>query len=370
MWMLSLLNKEKESRKPEVMHALERLGFGAFFLAQLSDVDEAHWSVGRVAAWDGAFGEVISNGTHPAELSGKLRRELDGPLVTGDWVLGDVVDDRMVIRRRLERRTALIRRIAGATSLPQVVVANVDVLLIVTSANSDMNERRLERYLAAAWDSGARPIVVVNKADLVPDVSEWTSRVTEVAAGAPVIAVSAHSGVGLDALAVFAQPGTTLALVGSSGVGKSSIINAWLGSPLQHTGALDHVERGRHTTTRRALLSLPSGAMLIDTPGMREFGLIESGSGLDCAFEDVSRLASRCRFADCSHDGEPGCAVSQAVAAGELPPSRLASYLKLQREAVAMQARTDQRLALQRKRDYRARTRASRQRYALGHKGR
>src|SRR5690606_4110781 len=283
--------------------------------------------------WDGALGEVISDGAHTAEISGKLRRELDGPLVTGDWVLGDVVDDRMMIRRRFERRTALVRRIAGATSLPQVVVANVDVLLIVTSTHSDMNERRLERYLAAAWDSGARPVVVVNKADLVSDVDEWTSRVTAIVGGATVHAVSAHTGVGLGALAALAQPGTTLALVGSSGVGKSSIINAWFNSPLQHTGALDHVERGRHTTTRRSRLQLPSGAMLIDTPGMREFGLAEVGSGLDAAFDDVSRLASRCRFADCSHDGEPGCAVTRAVELGELPASRLGSYLKLQREA-------------------------------------
>lgn len=369
MWNLHWLKTNQGSDSTE-FEALVRFGFGAYFGSQVSEDDDPNWVLARVASWDGAMGEVMAHRQYLAELSGKLRREGNGPPVTGDWVLGRVEGERMVIQRLLTRRTALVRRIAGTTSDAQVVVANVDVLLIVTSANSDLNERRLERYLAAAWDSGARPVVVLNKVDLVSDLSEWTARVSAVALGVDVVAVSAHTGLGRDLLEAYATPGTTLALVGSSGVGKSSIVNGWFGTERQGTAAVDDAERGRHTTTRRCLLQLPTGALLVDTPGMREFGLVEAGAGLEAVFEDVSRLAVACRFNDCRHEGEPGCAVARAVDAGELASERLASYNKLQREAIAMQARTDQRLAQQFKRQHKAQTRASRARYQHGHKGR
>lgn len=369
MWNLKTLRTNEGQDTSEAV-ALGQLGFGAFFLAQLGDSDDQGWIVARVASWDGAMGEVISERVYLAELSGKLRHDASGPPVTGDWVLGRIEGDRVVIQRLLERRTALVRRIAGATSLTQIVVANVDVLLIVTSANTDLNERRLERYLAAAWDSGARPVVVLNKVDLVEDPAEWIARVSAAALGVDVIAASAHTGLGREAIERYAAPGVTLALVGSSGVGKSSLINGWLGAERQGTAAVDDAERGRHTTTRRALLQLPSGALLVDTPGMREFGLTEAGAGLDAVFEDIARLAAGCRFADCRHDGEPGCAVGAAVEAGALSSERLVSYAKLQREAAAMQARTDQRLAQQLKRQYKARSKASRSHYQQRHKGR
>lgn len=369
MWTLESL-RENESQDAAEHEASARLGFGEFFRAQLNEGDDPRWVVSRVTAWDGTAGEVLGARALAAELSGKLRREGGGLPVTGDWALGRLEGDRVVIQRLLDRRTCLVRRVAGVTSNVQVVVANVDVLLIVTSANSDLNERRLERYLAAAWDSGARPVVVLNKVDLVSEVDSWMARVSAVALGVDVVPMSADTGFGREALESYATPGTTLALVGSSGVGKSSIINAWLGTARQTTGGLDDVERGRHTTTRRALLQLPSGALVVDTPGMREFGLVEVGAGFDSAFEDVSRLSAQCRFADCLHDAEPGCAVRAAVQVGELDVARLASYSKLLREATAMQARTDQRLAQQLKRQHKVRSKAVRSHYQQGHKGR
>lgn len=351
--------------------ALRTWGFGTHFAEQIVlGAAEPDVVVARVLSWDGAAGSVFSDGVWPAELSGRLRNEVDGTPVTGDWVVGRAEADRLVIDRLLERKTALVRRVAGATSRHQAVVANVDILLIVTSANTDLNERRLERYLAAAWDSGARPVVVINKVDLVDDPAPWVERVMAVALGVEVLAVSAHTSAGWDALGALAKPGTTLALVGSSGVGKSSLINQWLGNTSQVTGAIDAVERGRHTTTRRSLLQLPTGGLLVDTPGMREFGLTEVGGGLDAAFDDIVQLARECRFTDCHHEGEPGCAVCGAVDSGALASERLASYFKLRREAVAMQARTDQRLAVALKRQWKVRSKASRARYNQGHKGR
>lgn len=349
-------------------------GFGTHFAAQLCSDGEhaadADVVVARVLTWDGASGSVVSDGVWPAELYGRLKHQGVDPPVTGDWVVGRAEADRLVISRVLERKTALVRRVAGLTSRHQAIVANVDTLMIVTSANTDLNERRLERYLAAAWDSGARPVVVINKIDLVSDQEPWLERVKAVALGVDVLAVSAHTAEGWQALSALAKPGATLAFVGSSGVGKSSLINQWLGVVSQVTGAIDEVERGRHTTTRRALLQLPTGGLLVDTPGMREFGLTEAGDGLDATFDDIVMLARSCRFADCHHGGEPGCAVDAAVDSGVLAAERLASYFKLRREALAMQARTDQRLAGELKRQWKVRSKASRARYNQGHKGR
>lgn len=350
--------------------SLARWGFDGYFADQIGQGDDPAWVVLRVATWDGVAGEVIADGVRLAEQSGKFKQATAAQPATGDWALARLEGQRLIIQRILQRRTALVRRASGRGSQSQVVVANVDVLFVVTSANRDLSERRLERYLAAALDSGAQPVIVLNKVDLVQDLQPWRDRIAKVASGVDVVQVSAHTGDGLALLDAYANPGKTLALVGSSGVGKSSLINRWLGVPVQDTGGLDQLERGRHTTTRRSILQLPNGAVLVDTPGMREFGLVDVGAGLDAAFDDVVSLAAGCRFHDCSHVGEPGCAVAEAIEHGQLEPERLESYNRLQREATVAQARGDQRLAQAIKRQNKARSRAIRSHYNAGNKRR
>jgi ribosome biogenesis GTPase len=244
-----------------------------------------------------------------------------------------------------DRRTALVRRAAGTLAEPQVVAVNVDVFFVVTAANRDFNERRLERYVAAVWNSGAAPVVVLNKVDLAGERGPLLDVVGRVALGVPVVCASAVSGEGLDALRDYIGADKTVGFIGSSGVGKSSLANRLLGREAQAVGDLRNDERGRHTTTARQLIQLPEGGVLIDTPGMRELGLLEDAGGLTTSFADVLELATRCRFRDCAHSGEPGCAVGAAVASGELPAERLASYRKLLAEIAAAERKRDPVLA-------------------------
>jgi ribosome biogenesis GTPase len=283
-----------------------------------------------------------------AELSGRLRHELlpvDRPTV-GDWVavaLGRSADDIAIVHHVLPRRTVLVRRAAGKRVEPQAVAANVDVFLVVTSANLDANARRLERYLAAIVDSGADAVVVINKVDLC-DPDELTAIARGLAPSVrnlPIVWVSATTGNGLDRLAPLLQPGRTLALIGMSGVGKSSLVNQLLGEPRQGVLPVDDNDRGRHATTRRELLVLPGGGILIDTPGMRSFGMIEYGEGVAAGFDDVLDVAAACRFRDCHHTGEPGCAITAAIDDGTLDPDRVEAYEKLAREAAAAELRTN-----------------------------
>jgi ribosome biogenesis GTPase len=294
----------------------------------------------------------VADATHPArlaQLSGRLRHTLtcsDLPAV-GDWVAitapSDDPGEPVVIHGVLPRRTQLIRRAAGRAERSQVIAANVDTFLIVTSANRDANARRLERYLAAVWNSGAAPIVVVSKIDLVAagDVPAVLEEITAAAPGVPVVPVSAHTGAGFAELSAHLRPGWTVALIGSSGVGKSSLVNRWLGRDAQWVALIDDNDRGRHATTRRELFALPGGGLIIDTPGMREFGLIDTDIDLDDAFGDIAEIAATCRFRDCQHGGEPGCAVDAAIDTGELDPDRLASLHKLERELAAAERRRD-----------------------------
>ena len=243
------------------------------------------------------------------------------------------------------------------------MAANVDVAFIVTSANRDFNLRRIERYLTAVWDSGASPVIVLNKVDLGGVGPEMLDALDKVAMGAPVLQTSALMGIGRDELRAFVGPGRTLALVGSSGVGKSSLSNLLLGQELLDTGGIRaDDDRGRHTTTRRELVELPGGGMLLDTPGMREFGLIVDEDSLDSAFADVQELAAQCRFGDCQHRGEPGCAVGAAIETGDLEPSRLRSYDKLQRELAALARRGDPRLQAEARKKWRAVSKSYRER--------
>jgi ribosome biogenesis GTPase len=282
-----------------------------------------------------------------AAVSGRFRYDAKGPEdfpAVGDWVALELLahDHSGVIHDVLPRQTRFARPARGDIASAQVVAANVDVVLLVSGLDHDFNVRRLERYLALAWASGAEPVIVLNKADVCDDIAGRVADAALVAPGVPVRVVSALEGDGMDSLTPLLEPGKTVALLGSSGVGKSTIVNALLGYERQPTGAVRaDDQRGRHTTTSRELLVMPSGALLIDSPGMRSVGMWEIEAGLADAFRDVEHFAAECRFSDCSHGTEPGCAVQRAIAEGALPAARLESQQKLARESAALAARVD-----------------------------
>lgn len=292
---------------------------------------------------------VTAAGEVEAEVSGRFRHHAAGPAAfpaVGDWVAFRPVDGgRAVIEAVLPRRSAFTRKAAGVTAEAQVVAANVDVVLLVSGLDGDFNLRRLERYVTTAWSSGARPVVVLNKADLRDDLPDVVAAAAAAAPGVPVVATSALDDGGVAALAPHLLPGQTVAVLGSSGVGKSTLVNALLGEERLATGPVSDPQagRGRHTTTARELVRLPGGALLIDTPGLRELALWADDDGLDRAFAEIDHLAAGCRFPDCRHDREPGCAVRAALDSGELKAARFASWVKLRRELDHLAARRDER---------------------------
>ncbi|HSI05619.1 MAG: ribosome small subunit-dependent GTPase A [Myxococcota bacterium] len=303
-------------------------------------------------------------------LTGKLRDDKTSRPVIGDWVLVRDGDEHASINALLPRRTQLVRRAVGKRAEPQVIAANLDVVFIVTAVGEDVNPRRLERYLTTVWEGGATPIVVLNKADLATELDALKHDIERVTNGAKVIATIAKDATGADVLLDHLTPRSTAALVGSSGVGKSSLVNRLLGREAQATAALIAGERGRHTTTRRELFVLGGGAILIDTPGMRELGVMDAEDGLETAFADIAEIAKGCRFGDCAHLGDAGCAVQTAVDEGRLDAERFAAYVKLQREIAANQRREDPKAAADSKRAAKSLERAVRQKYRNSPKGR
>ena len=279
-------------------------------------------------------------GDRSASVSGAFRfaalAQVDFPTV-GDWVVVDADD---VVSTILPRRSVFKRMAADGSRRgnrlddEQVMASNIDLALLVAGLDNDFNLRRIERYLAVAWSSAITPVVVLNKADLADDVDGRLVAVEAIAPGVATVAVSARTGQGLDDLRAHLLPGETAAILGSSGVGKSTLVNALLGEDRQATAEVrDSDSRGRHTTTHRELFELPGGALLVDTPGIRALEVLGADEGVEAAFDDVADLAATCRFSDCRHDGEPGCAIRAALADGTLSEERLASHRKLERES-------------------------------------
>jgi ribosome small subunit-dependent GTPase A len=330
---------------------LTRYGWDARLEAAFTPHAARGLKAGRVIVQQrGGYRLITEDGEAEAKAAGRLmkaREEMARP-VAGDWVAFEPrrPPEPLFVQHVLPRATAFVRKAAGRGTHAQVVAANVDVAFLVTSLNADLNLRRLERYLATAYESGAAPVIVLTKADLAGDLPARIAEVTAIAGAAPVLAISAPRGEGLDAVAAHLAPGRTAVLLGMSGAGKSTLLNALAGSEVMATGAIREDDaRGRHTTTHRELVLLPSGGLILDTPGMRELGLWEADAGVAAVFDDIEALVAQCRFTDCGHGAEPGCAVRAALEAGDLDPERWASFQKLQAELAHERRREDPRAA-------------------------
>lgn len=335
---------------------LHDLGWNAFFASHfsslLSELRQPLLSPARVVEELKRFYRVRSEGgEYLAQVAGRVRyhaedRE-DLPAV-GDWVAiaPRPEEGRARIECILPRRTKLSRQAAGRGQGEQIVATNLDVVFVVSSLNREMSLRRIERYLAVVWESGARPVVLLNKADLCAEAGARAAEVESIALGVPVHLLSALERSGLDTVRKYLARGETAAFVGSSGVGKSTIINALSGAEsLKVQPVREHDDRGLHTTTSRQMFFLPGGGIVIDTPGMRELQLWDSNQGVEQAFEDIVALAERCKFRDCSHRGEPGCEVVAAVVNGLLEPERLENHRKLEAELRFQERKVDPQMA-------------------------
>jgi ribosome biogenesis GTPase / thiamine phosphate phosphatase len=318
---------------------LSNLGWSEFFETHFQPYSADGFEAARVVLEYNHLYRVFSaQGELLADVAGRLRHEAanrsDLPAV-GDWAAIETRQDeaRATIHAILPRKSKFVRKAAGTRTEGQIVGTNIDTVFLVTSLNQDFNLRRIERYLIVAWESGASPVIILSKADLCEEVEGMLAEIQTVAAGVPVHAISVVSKDGLDELSSYFQTGQTVALLGSSGVGKSTLINHLLGRDVQKVQEIrEHDGRGQHTTTYRELILLPQGGLVLDTPGMRELHLWDGSESLQLAFDDIEALVHSCRFSDCCHKDEPGCAIREALAAGTIDAARYQSYEKLQKE--------------------------------------
>ena len=342
-----------DAPSPSASPSLESLGYSDRWRALFAAHAEAGHVPARVVRSDrGSVVVAAAHGIVRAEPSARLRRARggDGPPACGDWVVLDPAPGHEValVEAVLPRSSAVTRGAADESSPPQVVAANIDTVFIVHTVEPEPNLRRIERELALAWESGAVPVVVLTKADLITDAETRAAGVRDVALGVDVVVTSVPTGLGIEAVRAYAGEGRTVALFGPSGAGKSTLINALLGEERQATREVRLSDgKGRHTTVARELVPLPGGGALLDTPGLRAVAMVDAQGGIAAAFDDIADLAQSCRFRDCGHAGEPGCAVKAAVERGELPAARLASWHKLQREAHVAAMKTDARLRIE-----------------------
>jgi len=342
------------------------LGWNDALEAAFEPYRQRGFHAARVAAqYKGAYVLYWDGPDLWAELPGRMLHRAEGALdlpAVGDWVVFEPLPppSRSMIQAVLPRRSAFVRKVAGMTTQEQVVAANVDLVFLVNAMNEDLNPRRIERYLTLAWESGASPVIVLTKSDVCSDVEAALAAVEAVALGVPIHVVSNVTGEGVSDLMPYLGPGKTIALLGSSGVGKSSLVNSLVGREVQTVKEIREDGRGRHTTTHRELIALPHGGLVLDTPGMRELQLWEASDGIQGSFEDIVLLAHSCRFRDCSHGSEPGCAIRKAINSGKLKAARYESYLKLQRELEFLEKRRDKRAQSEARKKHRAVARARR----------
>lgn len=313
------------------MNILEHYGWHTFYESQFTEKESQF--PGRIISDRGEYFHVVT-----ANGEKKLRRPLDTGtnLTVGDWVIveNDLFDENTIVfRQHLSRKTKLSRLASGIEVKEQMLAANIDTVFLIQSLNHDFNMRRLERYLIATWESGALPVVVLTKSDLCSDSEEKKMLVEQIAIGIEVHTISNLTNDGIDALKKYFAPGKTVALLGSSGVGKSSLVNNLIGSSVSQVNEIRTDDsKGRHTTTHRELLLLPSGGMIIDTPGMRSLALWEAQEGMDHMFSEIENAVKMCKFTNCTHQKEPGCAVQAGIKSGEIDENRFGNWRKLQNE--------------------------------------
>ena len=346
---------------------LEYLGWNEFFASNFKLLRQEGLMVARVAIEHrntyilySEFGELLG------EITGKFRHQATQPEdfpAVGDWVVISIRESEKTatIHSILPRNSKFSRQSIGSITEQQIVASNIDTVFLVSGLDGDFNPRRIERYLILAWESGANPVILLNKADLCQNIEDCLNQVEKIALGVPIITLSAANSQGLHALKPYLQPGKTVALLGSSGVGKSTITNQLKGETIQAVKAVRKGDdRGRHTTTHRELILLPNGSLIIDTPGMREIQIWASDTSLQSTFEDIETLAQECRFRNCQHGQEPGCRIQQALRSGELDESRFMSYQKLQKELDYLSQKQDQKVYLDTKKRWKKITKSMR----------
>ncbi len=347
---------------------LEDLGWDSYFKTHYEKhTDKDDLEPARITQeHKGSYVMINADGEYLSEISGKMRYTARGYSdfpAAGDWVLTKIFPEEKkgIIHAILERKTKFSRKAVLSGGMPdsqgkteeQVIAANIDTVFIVNSMDSDFSLRRIERYMTSIYDGSMNPVIVLNKSDVTDDTDDYINQVESIAFGVPVIAVSGLTGAGLDGLRKFIHPGETVVFLGSSGVGKSTIINSLTGTDRQKVSSVresDH--KGRHTTTARELIILPEGGILIDTPGMKEFQPWKGEKDTGRAFGDIESFARKCRFKDCSHETEPGCAVQEALANGDLDPGRYRNYMQMKREARYLETRVEKRAELAEKKKW------------------